>query len=156
MHTRRSPRLSGFDYGTAGAYFVTVCTHGRRLVFGSVVDGAVRPKALGALVAEGLEAIPGHHPHVAVDAYVVMPDHVHAILFLGLSDPAAPGAPGAATTPPLQVVVQGFKAGVSRRAGRAVWQRGFYDHIVRDEHELEALRSYVETNPQRWEHRRRA
>lgn len=79
-HHRRSIRLPGYDYSAAGNYFVTLCTHERQHLFGSVVDGKVRLNAVGAKVQEGWRAIPEYFPHVALDAFVIMPNHVHGIV----------------------------------------------------------------------------
>jgi REP element-mobilizing transposase RayT len=136
-------RLRGFDYASSGAYFVTVCTARRGLVFGDDVAGQVRLNALGRCVADALSAIPMYH-EVEVDRSVVMPDHVHAIVFLGRG----------AGHETLCAVVGAFKARISRNAGRSPWQRGFHDHIVRDDQDLRIRREYIETNPLRWSLRR--
>jgi putative transposase len=145
MHVRKRTRLSGFDYGWTGAYFVTVCASRRGAAFGVVRDGSVCLDEVGTVVEEALAAIPHHHA-VAVDASVVMPDHVHAILILGPTT----------RRETLSSVVGAFKARATRRLGRAIWQRGFYDHVVRDDADLERVREYIETNPLRWELRMEA
>jgi REP element-mobilizing transposase RayT len=137
MDTRKRTRLAGFDYASQGAYFVTVCARRRGTVFGDVHDGAVCLNARGLVVAEALDAIPDRH-EVRLDASLVMPDHVHAIVVLRR---------GRET---LSAVVGSFKARVTRRLRRSVWQRGFYDHVIRDEADLERVREYIETNPARW------
>ena len=141
MDRRKRLRLRGFDYGTPGVYFVTVCTRGRRCVLGRVHGAAVLLSATGRIVARALAGIDVFHPGVGLDVSVVMPNHVHAIVLLD----RALGAPS------LPVVVGAFKARASRRAGEPLWQRGFHDRIVRDEQELDALREYVLWNPLRWE-----
>ena len=81
-HHRRSIRLKHYDYSQPGAYFVTICTHARACVFGDVVDGTMVLNDAGKMAAQCWRAIPEHFPHVALDVFVVMPNHVHGILFI--------------------------------------------------------------------------
>jgi putative transposase len=81
-HCRRSMRLRRYDYSAPGAYFVTLCVQGRRCVFGDVVDGAMICNGLGAVVANAWNALPEHYPQVILDAFVVMPNHVHCVIVL--------------------------------------------------------------------------
>jgi putative transposase len=138
-------RLSGFDYASPGAYFVTICAARRGDVFGDVRDGTVRLNACGLVVSEALGAIRDHHD-VEVDASVVMPDHVHAIVVLRLETRRAT----------LSAVVGAFKARVTRLVRRPIWQRSFYDHVIRDDADLARVREYIETNPLRRSLRERA
>lgn len=128
---RRSIRLPGYDYSKAGAYYVTICARkGCDLV----------RDTLGDLVKSCWFAIPRHFPHVTLDAFVLMPDHLHGILVF--DDPV-----GAGYIPPLHVVVGTFKAAVSRRLGFSIWQRNYYEHIVRNEDDLNRIRHYIDDNP---------
>ena len=81
-HHRRSIRLKGYNYSQPGAYFVTICTHGRECLFGEVVDGRMRLNALGKIARQCWLEIPRHFPHAALDAFVVMPNHVHGIIWI--------------------------------------------------------------------------
>lgn len=142
MRGRRHPRLRNFDYASPAAYFVTACVRDRMCVLGSVAGGIVRPSALGRLVAACWRRLPLHHEAVEVDAFVVMPNHVHGIVIL----------PERATqVSPLPVVVGAFKACATRAAGRPLWQRGYHDRVIRDERELTAIRQYIADNPAAWE-----
>jgi putative transposase len=132
-------RLPCYDYSSAGAYFVTVCTYRRALLF-------VSPNATSA-VQSCWDEIPSHFP-VDLDAFVVMPNHVHGIVLLL----------GAGHARPLPIVIGSFKSAAARlvnrlRAtpGKPVWQRGYHERIIRDERELEALREYVLDNPASWD-----
>jgi len=137
---RRRTRLRGYDYAATEAYFVTVCAARRGSVFGDVSNACVELDDLGLCVASCLWAIPDHHC-AAVDTAVVMPDHVHAVILLEKGGERAT----------LSVVVGTFKASVTRASGRkGLWQRSFYDHIVRDEEDLDRVREYIVTNPLRW------
>jgi len=147
MPGRKPLRLAGYDYSAHGAYLVTTCVAGRRHALGAVVDSTVHLSPLGELVAACLEEIEAHHPLVGLDEHVVMPDHVHAIVLL---PPRCRGETCLAPTP-LGVVVGGFKSAVVRRSGEVgLWQRGYHDRIIRNEHELDTLREYVAANPRRW------
>jgi REP element-mobilizing transposase RayT len=133
--------LRGFDYATGGAYFVTVCVSGMRCLFGEVVDDRMILNSLGRSVEKALVDAPTHWIGVRLDRFVVMPNHVHAIVWLDSR---------AGQAPPLHRLVGGFKAAASRAAGRPLWQRSFHDRVIRDDAELEALRRYVAENPLRW------
>jgi len=167
---RSSLRLRGFDYATPGAYFVTVCTWRRSCLLGDVVDGVVRLSPLGVIVTDCWKGISEHFPYAAVDVSIVMPNHMHGILFLH-GERLLAGTAGATHASPLHIpdttsgqalsslsaVVGSYKAGVARlvnqhrgTAGAPVWQRGFYEHVVRDEADLDRIRHYIERNPLRW------
>ena len=155
---RRSIRLRGYDYSTPGAYFITACTHNRLLLFGRVVDGKVEANRIGAVVEDCWSKLPDHYDHVAIDAFILMPNHIHGVITIvgaGLK-PALP-----ATIDPkrhgVPEIVRAFKTFSARRinqmrasTGAPVWQRGFYDHVIRGEDELDRVRTYIMDNPRRW------
>jgi putative transposase len=145
-------RLRGFDYASEHLYFVTICTHERCCSLGSVSGEEVILSTLGEIVERQVIELPDRLEAVAVDSYVVMPNHVHAIV--GLS-------PRARQASPLRLghVVAALKSGSAREINRtqamadaAVWQRGYHDHIIRDDCDLARVREYIETNPIRWAH----
>jgi hypothetical protein len=140
LKNRRSPRSPAYDYATPGAYFVTICTHEREPLFGDIVDGEMRPNTLGTIVVEEWQATGRLRSDVRLDAFVVMPNHVHAIIWIGDESPNCPpcrdamhrvhgsradgppigagnarGAVGAAIAGSLSAVVGTFKASVTRR-----------------------------------------
>lgn len=137
---RRSPRLREFDYATDGVYLVTACARDRACILGAVADDELRLNRFGQIVERCWLEIPTHFPTVDLDAFVVMPNHIHGILWLSRAGHA----------PPLHRVVGSFKSAASRAAGQALWQRSFYDRVIRNDEELRALREYVEENPLRW------
>jgi REP element-mobilizing transposase RayT len=140
VERRKRLRLAGFDYASTGGYFVTVCTRGKECLFGQIEEYRMLLSPLGQVVEYALDGISDFHPGVELDASIVMPNHVHVIVFLD----------GRLRPPPLPAVIGAFKARASRRAGYALWQRGYHDRIVRNESELAALGKYVEANPLRW------
>ncbi|MDO9081526.1 MAG: transposase [Desulfuromonadales bacterium] len=152
---RRSIRLQRYDYSSAGAYFVTICTQNRECLFGEMEDGAMRLNDAGKVAEQCWQEIPGHFPQVELDEFVVMPNHVHGILVIGESGVAAGKRP-AGTSRTIGSVVRGFKIGVTKWMRQAhpihaVWQRNYWEHIIREEVELEQIREYIRNNPVRWE-----
>jgi REP element-mobilizing transposase RayT len=169
---RRSVRLRGYDYAGYGTYFVTICTRERAHLFGAVVDGAMVLDSRGRIAATAWDQTAAR-PGVVIDAYVVMPDHVHAIVMIdpdGVGDAdvgaqrAAPlrTAPGGVTpnnvaSGSLGAVVRAYKSAVTRDInrlagveGRSVWQRNYHEHIIRDARDMDRLRAYIAHNPARW------
>ena len=139
-YTRKSPRIPDFDYSSTNYYFLTLCTHNRRCIFGDTNH----LNQLGQLVEKHIRQIPEHYEKVFVDKYVVMPNHIHIILVLmEENNKEVP-----------QIVAQ-FKAGVSREAKNwfpdiRIWQRSFHDHVIRDQQSYEKIWIYIEGNPQCW------
>lgn len=164
QHHRRSLRLRGHDYATAGVYFVTICVQGRACLFGTVVDGVMQPNAAGLMVQAAWENLEERFPAVTLDAVVIMPNHTHALLVL--SAPASAvgdqGDDGAQPATTLGAVVGAFKSITTRAYMRGVetaawppfdqrlWQRNYWEHIVRDDPDRRRLHAYIDTNPARW------
>jgi REP element-mobilizing transposase RayT len=149
--TRRFLRLAGYDYSLAGAYFVTICTAHRVCSLGSIDIDFFRPSLAGEMVAETWNSLPERFPFVALDAFVVMPNHLHGILLL--TDPE----PHDRETSPRQLgnIIRAFKAASTRQIRETgtvnfAWQRDYFDHIIRTEQDLERIRAYIEANPSRW------
>jgi REP element-mobilizing transposase RayT len=161
VHHRRSIRLKGFDYAQPGAYFVTVCAWRRNALFGRIAGGRARLNALGRIVAEEWVRTERVRPEVSVDAFVVMPDHVHGIIVITERNPRARDGRDQTRSGPgpgsLGAIVGQFKTAAARRInalrqtpGQPVWQRGFYERIVRDPAALDNIRRYIADNPIRW------
>ena len=164
---RRSLRLPGYDYAGPGFYFVTICTQNRARLFGDIGNGEMRLNGFGRAAKAGWEEIPAHFPGVEVDTFAVMPNHVHGIIVIAR---AAPGpTPRATRASPLRgtagpgrrsigAIVGSYKSAVSKRinqsrgtAGASVWQRSYYEHIIRDDADLNRIRQYIWDNPARWD-----
>ena len=161
-----SARLPGYDYGQSGAYFVTICAKDRQPHFGTVAvpngdwaAATVRPTALGQRVLSGWADIPRFAAFVALDAFMLMPDHVHGLLLFDKNEPSGPPPPYENRFAPqydnLAAGLRGFKAGIgsyARSQGLPFqWQARFYDRIVRSDQELTRVRDYIRTNPRRWQ-----
>ncbi|HET6846752.1 MAG TPA: hypothetical protein VFH29_07945 [Anaerolineales bacterium] len=176
---RRSVRVKGFDYSTPGAYFVTIVTQGRAALFGVVREGEMRLSPTGSIADSCWREIPVHFLHVELGSFIVMPNHVHGILILHATTAAIVGARhgvpavpeqrvparahhGAPLPPPaapgsLGVIVRKYKSSVTRQVirqfggPRNVWQRNYYEHILRDEADWDRVRRYIEANPMNWD-----
>jgi REP element-mobilizing transposase RayT len=159
---RRSIRVQDFDYSQPGAYFVTICTHNKRCLFGNINDGRMILNQLGLEAKQCWENIPEHFPHVSLDAYVVMPNHIHGILIISEKINAATGASSTGrkrphgTSKTLGSVVRGFKIGVSKWIRKnteihELWQRNYFERIIRTDKELVRFQDYIIDNPMQWE-----
>ncbi|WP_426058439.1 transposase [Hymenobacter sp. B1770] len=161
-----SARWAGYDYGQNGAYFITICTKDRQRFFGEIIlpDGhwetAVLQESLPAQVARQCWAqISERFPFVVLDAFVIMPDHVHGLLLFDkptslLPPPAFENRFGPQRDN-LAAVVRGFKAGVTSRLQQQqqvpfAWQPRFHDRVVRNSQEQEKIQRYIAENPARW------
>lgn len=160
-HHRRSIRLSGYDYAGAGAYFVTVCTRGKESLFGAFVGDQVRLSPWGRIALQCWRSIPQHYARVGLGAFVVMPNHVHGIIHIEEAGTACRAPTTEAFARPvagsLATIVRSFKAAVTRRvrrldsdAGRRIWQRGYFEHVVRNGRDFDRIGDYILTNPERW------
>jgi len=162
-HQRRSIRLKDYDYSGFGVYFVTLCTAGRKCLFGEIRNGEMAFTTCGELVRAEWLASARIRQEIALDAFVVMPNHLHGIVaIVGVGADAVRPAPPAKRLGPrprsLSTLISGFKAATTRRinalhgtVGVLVWQRNYFDRIVRNEQECEAIREYIIHNPRRWE-----
>jgi REP element-mobilizing transposase RayT len=191
IHHRRSIRLKGYDYSSPGFYFLTMNMQGRLPLLGEIRDGRMILSQAGKIVYWAWKDLPKHYPHVRLDAWCLMPDHMHGILVIeeavsgsglggsaGLAqDPRLPrpflspveppaqetrpsglrGLEQATRLAPLSEMIRAFKSFSARRInilrgtpGIAIWQRDYYEHIIRDEGALDRIRRYITENPARW------
>ena len=143
-----------FDYAMHAYYFITICCKDRKRLFGKIVGAAYMPPVhvilskTGEIAEKNLLAIEEHTPQVHIEKYVIMPNHLHMILSIGGSGEAAAGGIYAAPTVPR--IMNSYKASVSRDAGFPIWQRSFYDHIIRNQPDFEETWKYIDNNPLQW------
>jgi REP element-mobilizing transposase RayT len=157
-HHRRSIRLKGYDYAQAGAYFLTVCTKDRACLFGDIVDGLMVLNVAGRVVDECWKAIPSHFSYVELDAFVVMPNHIHGVLRIdavGAKNVSPLPSRRLGTSNTIGSVIRGFKIWVTKwmRANadiHDVWQRNYYEHVIRDKSSLNRIREYIANYPASW------
>ena len=173
-HHRRSVRLKGYDYSQAGAYFITIVTWQRLMLFGKIENGGMQINRYGEIVQKWWDKIPEHFPNAETGAFIIMPNHVHGIIIItdGRGTVSVPHIVAKTQmdgiehqgggTPPLRKprlgqIVAYFKYQSTREinimdGGRIakLWQRNYYEHILRDEHEMENTWNYIRSNPGMW------
>ena len=159
-HHRRSIRLKGYDYSQAGAYFVTVVAYQRECLFGDILDGDVMLNEFGMIVDETWQWLENQYSYVESGTSVVMPNHFHGILVI--HDDGRGGSRTAPTTEPIKRkplgrLIGAFKTVSTKQInllrdteGQVVWQRNYYERIIRDEREMDRIHRYIESNPSQW------
>jgi len=152
IHHRRSVRLPEYDYSLPGRYFVTIVTHERREWFGTICEGAMQLNRFGCIVEREWRYVIAHL-HLEPDAFIIMPNHVHGIV-------AIPESTG--PHPPLGTIISQFKSRATKHIWAEqsktdpeqprppVWQRSYYERVIRDESELDQTRFYIRQNPANW------
>ena len=172
---RHSIRLKGYDYASAGAYFITVCTYDRQCLFGEIAGGAMYLNETGQAISDEWLRTAAVRRYVTLDEFVLMPNHIHGIMILteatvvqhhvrkdrkgvGANRRLAPTA----STPPsagsIGAIMSQFKSITTKRingmlgtTGTSVWQRNYYEHVIRSDIELYEIREYIQNNPTRWD-----
>ncbi|WP_019679796.1 transposase [Ruminococcus flavefaciens] len=157
---RKDIRLDNYDYSRNGAYFVTICTRSREYLFWNDYDirnvgaafggprGKITLTEYGKIVREELKKTPSIYPDIVfVPKFVIMPNHIHLIIVLNSFSESGP--PEAAPT--IGSIINKFKGAVSKKSGFKVWQKNFYDHVLRNEWEYRNAWQYIENNPANWE-----
>ena len=155
---RRSIRLSNHDYSANSTYFLTLCTYGRAALFGSVDAGVVRLTTVGKIVRDLWIQTAQIRPGVVLDAFVIMPDHMHAIVAMSTAEQRKfPGSSLQRAPESLGALVAGYKASCTSEVQRLLgtprlrlWQRNYYERVIRDARALREIRGYVAANPARW------
>ncbi len=167
-HKRRSIRLKGYDYSAAGMYFITLCTYQRGCLFGEISDGVMQLNRLGEIAAEEWLRSSEIRQEIEFDAWIIMPNHLHGIVVIEtIADWS--GGVGATGRSPLRGVapsmkprslsslVAGFKSATTKHInlhrnapGTPVWQRNYYEHIIRTDSSLQTIQTYIRHNPQSW------
>lgn len=163
-----SARLQGFDYGSDGAYFITICTQNRTPHFGEIINGIMGLSDTGCQTWKCWMAIPHFFPFVILDEFVVIPDHVHGIIFI--NNPNRRDAINCVSTAgnggitqknnpmgkqKLGEIIRNFKGKLSFLIRKNIdphfaWQPRYHDRIIRDENELNRIRQYIKDNPKNW------
>lgn len=168
IHQRKSIRLRGYNYTKHGEYFITICSYRRFHYLGEITDGVMTTTDLGRLVIEDWLQIPQHRPNVAMRDYCIMPNHFHGIVEIRPEGDGKAGLKGTTSCAPtmqfghipkdsIPSIIRSFKAGVTNKIMKTqsafydkIWQRGYYEHIIRDEIEKQRIREYINNNVQSW------
>jgi len=164
---RHSIRLQGYDYGTEGAYFITIVTQVRECLLGKIESGEIQLNDAGQMIEKWWLELGHKFPKINTETFIVMPNHIHGIIVINPGDdvgstPCVRPA-GVHTSSPLSEMVQWFKTMTTNAYIREVkqnqwppfpgklWQRNYYEHIIRDETEWKQIYAYIENNPMQWE-----
>ena len=159
---RRSVRLPGYDYASAGAYFVTICTHNRECAFGEIVNEAMQLNLYGVIVKNEWLKTRTMRPNIQLDEFVIMPNYIHGIIVIvhdrrGTVHRAPTECFGQPVPNSIPTIIRSFKAVVTKQInilrnawGSPLWQRGYYEHVIRDENDVNCIREYIVNNPARW------
>ncbi len=159
IHHRETIRLKNYDYARNGAYFVTICAKEREPLFGEITDGRMIVNPIGEIVESVWNELIDHYGDIALDAFVVMPNHIHGIIVLSDSDWAGfkPAPTIKTKRHGLSEIIRGFKTFSSRSinayrntTGAPVWQRNYYERVIRNQTELNQTRQYIMDNPTKW------
>lgn len=151
LPNRKQNRIPDFDYNTPNAYFITVCTQNKKKLFWENVGAVIgRPEdvqlsAYGKIVEKAIINISAHYPVVSVDKFVVMPNHIHILLQIHSDENGRP-----MTAPTISMVVNQMKGAVTKQIGAPIWQKGFYDHVIRNQQDYLEIWNYIEGNPAKW------
>lgn len=146
---RKPNRLKEFDYSTNGAYFITICVKDRKCVLGKIVGEGLcaLPKIelteIGNKVVSSIEYINNNYSNVFIDKYIVMPNHIHLIIILN-------NQTGGRGNPPLPNIIGNLKSFTTKKYGKKLWQRSYYDHIIRNEDDYLNIWEYVNSNALKW------
>ena len=148
---RKTNRLTEYDYSMPNAYFITICTKNRKNLFwvdvGAIIDrpNNVPLTNLGMIVRQSIEDISKYYPAVSVDHFVIMPNHIHLLLQINTDCNGR-----SMIAPTISTVVRQMKGYVSKQTGVAIWQKGFYDHVIRSGNDYRDIWNYIEGNPGKW------
>ena len=150
---RKINRMLSFDYSTSGAYFITVCVKDRKPILSSIMDyenemGKQRKVVLtrlGKIVEETIKNIPNIYSVIAVENYVIMPDHIHFLLRIRTDSNGI-----ALEAPSIDRVIKQMKSCITKRIGFSIWQKSFFDHVIRNENDYFEVYKYIDNNPINW------
>lgn len=168
IHHRRSIRLPGADYSAPDFYFVTICAADKKCIFGHIHNGEMILNKLGKIVHKAILDIPKYcDDKIKIHEFVVMPNHIHIIIELTAhidvgADIIRPESSNGQVIPApttvaykysktLGSVIRGFKSGITKQIGKSIWQRNYYEHIIRDNADYEKIANYIFTNPKTWD-----
>ncbi len=164
MRKRKHLRLMDYDYSEPAAYFVTMCTKDRVHLFGEIVNGVMHLNRLGGIVQESWNALANHFSAIELDEFVIMLNHVHGIIVIvdpvgPIHESALPKTVAERRAMLLPKIIGRFKMNSAKRInelrgmpGVPIWQRNYFDHIIRNDKSLHRIRDYIAANPQRWQY----
>ncbi len=165
-HHRRSIRLKNYDYSQAGAYYITICVYNREHLFGDIIDSELQPNEYGKIAENEWIKTFQLRKNIEMDEFIIMPNHLHGIIIISNESDSTGTArrtptierfskPTANTIP---TIIRNYKSAVTKQInelrntpGTILWQRNYYEHVIRDESDLNRIREYIINNPRNWE-----
>jgi REP element-mobilizing transposase RayT len=164
IHHRRSIRLKGYDYSLEGAYYVTVCTRNMSCLFGKITDKEMRLNDAGKMIRSVWRELPKRFPNIDLDEFIVMPNHIHAVFIINQQDTCVcphvrpkgtfPGTVGRILQAYKSITTDKYIAGVKqwswKRFRDKLWQRNYWEHIIRDIDDYNNICEYIYNNPANW------
>ena len=152
---RKPTRLPDFDYNTPGTYFITICTENKEHILSRIVGGDVldAPKinlsAYGEIADKYINQLNNFYEDICVDKYVIMPNHIHLLLSI-TENGASRTSPPTVQHSSVSRFVSTFKRFCNKECGANIWQRHFYDHVIRNQRDYDEIWQYIENNPRKW------
>ena len=155
LQQRKPNRLQEYDYSTNGAYFITICTQDRKPILGHIVGGGAHDAPLITLskfgeIAQKYILSSNRIPGISVDKYVIMPDHIHLIVQVNETVSIGTSRAPSPTNTEIPHFVSTLKRFCHREAGAVIFQRSYYDHVIRNQQDYDEIWQYIENNPQKW------
>jgi len=169
IHHRQSLRLRGYDYSQEGAYFITICTHNKRWLFGHIIGREMHLNDAGKMIQSVWQDLPERFTNIEIDEFIIMPNHIHAILVIIRPDTVTnlpgvryhdrpkgtlPGTTGRILQAYKSITTDEYINGVKRWGWkpfrRKLWQTNYWDHIIRDEKDYNHICEYIYNNPAQW------
>ena len=153
---RKPNRLKEYDYSQSGYYYVTICVQNREYIFGDILNKKMILNQCGDIAKNSWLDLPNHHKNVQLDAFVMMPNHIHGIIIINNNPVGNRPACSVNKNNNLSVIIGSYKATVTKQINRInntvfQWQKSFHDHIIRKTDSLEKIREYIVNNPLNWD-----
>ena len=150
LQKRKPNRLKNYDYSQSGIYFITICTNNRKPILSKIENNAdtvgancVRPSAIGLIIEKEILIMDSVYDNVKVDNYVIMPNHIHLLIRIEDSGRTQ-------FAPTINRIIKQFKGSITKQIGQSIWQKSFYDHIIRDDEDYLIKAQYINDNPSKW------
>ncbi len=158
FHHRRSIRIPRYDYSSPGMYFITICTNNRELLFGDIVDGEMVLNEYGNIISETWQWLDVHYKFIQLHEWIIMPNHLHGIIeYCADCRGGSRIAPTVTKIKPLGRIIGVFKTvstkqinNINKTPGQKLWQRNYWEQVIRDENDLNRIREYIINNPLKW------
>lgn len=140
LQTRKTIRLKDYDYSKEGMYFITICIKDRKELLGNITNDKINLTKEGIIAEENIKSIEEIYSNIRIDGYVIMPNHIHMLLEIKNKNDIT-----------VSKIIKHYKTNVSREITYSIWQKSFYEHIVRDEKEYLKITEYIQNNVINWE-----